>query len=64
MMWSWKLIYEDETFNLYCDIDNVVGSEELDEGMFAAVDCYRSLPKRLLCGYQSGLRTRVSSRTT
>ncbi|MBP1747145.1 MAG: hypothetical protein H6Q54_1760, partial [Deltaproteobacteria bacterium] len=34
MMWNWKLIYESETFNLFCDIDNVVGSEEIGEGIF------------------------------
>ena len=30
-MWSWKLIYEDETFNLFCDIDSLVGSEEIED---------------------------------
>ena len=55
MMWSWKLIYEDETFNLFCDIDNVVGSEELDEGIFAGMIVIDLFRKRLPYGCQSGL---------
>jgi hypothetical protein len=58
MMWSWKLVYEDETFNLYCDIDNVVGSEELDEGMFAAVDCYRSLSEKIVVWVSIGIKSK------
>ncbi|MBP1745840.1 MAG: hypothetical protein H6Q54_455 [Deltaproteobacteria bacterium] len=58
MMWSWKLIYEDETFNLFCDIDNVVGSEELDEGIFAGVECYRSLPEKIAVWVSIGIRDR------
>jgi hypothetical protein len=58
MMWSWKLIYEDEIFNLYCDIDNVVGSEELDEGMFAAVDCYRSLSEKIVLWVSIGIKSK------
>lgn len=56
MMWSWKLIYEDETFNLFCDTDNVVGSEELDEGMFSAVDCYRALPEKIALWVSIGIK--------
>lgn len=56
MMWSWKLIYEDDTFNLFCDTDNAVGSEELDEGMFAAVDCYRTLPEKIALWVSIGIK--------
>lgn len=46
-MWSWKLIYEDETISLSCDIDNVVDSEELEEGLFAPVDEGRPIPEKI-----------------
>jgi hypothetical protein len=57
-MWNWKLIYENETFNLFCDIDNVVGSEEIDEGIFAAVDCYRRLPEKIAVWVSIGIKDR------
>lgn len=56
MMWSWKLIYEDETFNLFCDIDNAVGSEELDQGIFASADCYRQIPEKIAVWVSIGIR--------
>ena len=55
-MWSWKLIYEDETFNLFCDTDNVVGLEELEEGMFSAFDCYRALPEKIALWVSIGIK--------
>ena len=58
-MWSWKLIYEDETFNLFCDIENVVGSEELDYGIFPSSDCYRSLlPDKIAVWVSIGIKDR------
>ena len=56
MMWSWKLIYEDETFNLFCDIDSVVGSEEIEEGIFAGVECYRPLPEKIVVWVSIGIK--------
>jgi hypothetical protein len=58
MMWTWKLIYEDETFNLYCDIDNVVGSEEIDEGIFGSSDCYRPLPEKIALWVSIGIKSK------
>ncbi len=55
-MWSWKLIYEDETFNLFCDIDSVVGSEEIEEGIFAGVECYRRLPEKIVLWVSLGIK--------
>lgn|GEM_PF-312255 len=55
-MWSWKLIYEDETFNLFCDIDNVIGSEEIDEDTFAGVECYRPLPDKIAVWVSIGIK--------
>ncbi|HQP56458.1 MAG TPA: hypothetical protein PLN83_10135 [Syntrophorhabdus sp.] len=56
MMWSWKLIYEDETFNLFCDIDNVAGSEEFDNGIFPSADCYRPLPEKIVLWVSIGIK--------
>jgi hypothetical protein len=56
MMWSWKLIYEDTSFNLFCDVDNVVGSEEFDEGIFADVGCYRPLPEKIAVWVSIGIK--------
>lgn len=56
MMWSWKLIYEDDTFNLFCDIDNVIGSEEIDGETFAGVECYRPLPDKIAVWVSIGIR--------
>jgi hypothetical protein len=58
MMWSWKLIYEDKTFNFFCDIDNVVGCEELNEGFFAGVECYRPLPEKIAVWVSVGIKAR------
>ena len=56
MMWNWKLIYESETFNLFCDIDNVVGSEEIDEGIFPGAECYQSLPGKFAIWVSIGIK--------
>lgn len=56
MMWSWKYIYEDETFNLFCDIDNVVGCEELEEGIFSGIECYRPLPEKIALWASIGIK--------
>lgn len=47
MMWNWKLMYEDDDFALYCDIDNVAGAEEDEQGLFPSAECYRSLPEKI-----------------
>lgn len=45
-MWNWKLMHEDGDFILYCDIDNIVGAEEDNLGLFPSPACYRPLPDK------------------
>jgi hypothetical protein len=55
-MWNWKLIYENETFNLFCDTESVAGSEENEEGMFPSVECYHSLPDKVAAWVSIGIK--------
>jgi len=55
-MWNWKLIYENETFNLFCDTESVAGSEENEEGMFPSVECYQSLPDKVAAWVSIGIK--------
>lgn len=55
-MWNWKLIFENETFNLFCDTESVAGSEENEEGMFPSVECYQSLPDKVAVWISIGIK--------
>lgn len=55
-MWNWKLIYENETFNLFCDTESVAGSEENEEGMFPSVECYQPLPDKVAAWVSIGIK--------
>jgi hypothetical protein len=56
MMWNWKLIHEDDEFVIYCDIENVVGMEEDDEGSFPSAECYQSIPDKVAVWVSIGLK--------
>jgi hypothetical protein len=55
-MWNWKFMYENETFNLFCDTESAAGSEENEEGMFPSVECYRPLPDKVAVWVSIGIK--------
>ena len=55
-MWNWKFIYENETFNLFCDTDSVAGSEEIEEGIFPGTECYQPLPEKIAVWVSIGIK--------
>lgn len=57
-MWNWKMIHDEDDFIMYCDIDNVTGSDEDEQGMFPTGECYQGLPEKIIVWISIGIKKR------
>jgi hypothetical protein len=52
-MWNWKIVYEDDAYAFYCDLDNIIDTVGDEEGCYAGAVCYMPMPER--CGIWTSL---------
>ncbi|MCX8110170.1 MAG: hypothetical protein N3D15_02845 [Syntrophorhabdaceae bacterium] len=47
-MWNWKMIYEDNDYVCYLDIENITDSKADEDGLYSSFECYRSISDRVV----------------
>jgi len=57
-MWNWKMIHDENDFIMYCDIENVAGSEEDEQGSFPVGECYQALPEKIIVWVSIGIKNK------
>lgn len=45
-MWNWKIVFEDEKYAFFYDVNNIVDTVGDGEGNFASTECYMGIPQR------------------